>query len=117
MQDADTQLGQHIRAHYNELFGQQFITTEYGFIGYRDNGDELIIDELYLRPEYRSGWNVKRFADTFVKLYQVHHTKLVAFVNHDASQGMRVERLFQFYGMTRDLTHNQSNYFKYEKDI
>lgn len=44
------------------------------------------------------------------------HT-LIGFVNLEVSNGLRVESLFRYYGMTQDPTHVQHNYIKYTKPI
>lgn len=112
-------LGRYIQAYNKERSDQKFFVTDQGFFGYRINGDELIIDDFYLKPECRVGLNVFKVANRFIWDIQDNHavTKLIAFIDLDLPNGIALKSLYEHYGLIQDLSHPQPDYIKLTKDI
>lgn len=120
MYKRDKLLGQFIQDYYFERFRQMFFLRDYGFICYRIEHNTVIIDEFYIKREFRKGRKCFDFADEFLAFAnRLGCTQLIGFVNKEVSNGYMVEKLFRMYGMKEDVEHSQHqpNYIKYEKDI
>lgn len=75
---------------YKEEFGWDCIQNEYGFIFYFIKGLECYVSALYIRPEYRSTIEAKKF---FTQLKKIAKDRGCAFVTANIGAGPGRENL------------------------
>ncbi len=55
-------------AKYLKDRGDKVLTTATGFMAYRLQGDAMIIDEMYVKPEFRKSYECLKMFQTLLKL-------------------------------------------------
>lgn len=117
----DERLGYYIRQYGNERNGKHYYVTDEGFIAYRLNGDEIIIDEYFLNYPYRKGLRAFSFVNEFISALQRRNNNtfktLIGFVDTDTTDGYSISKLFELYNMKQDLGFEQPGYLKYVKEL
>lgn len=89
---------QHIKDYYEERLGVHFLTTSFGFAGYRIIGTDFYIEELYVErgTSYRS--SLQFFRSTIATAVHCGCKRIIGGNETSLPTYARIRKLHEFYG-------------------